>query len=78
MKEIQFTILSSSTGNLEDLNFTRFNKVMESKLNFETGSPHTNLIKAVLSSLPGSIKATLIGNKVRLDVTFWVEPGVAA
>ena len=77
MKEIQFTILSSSTGNFGDLNFTRFNKVMESKLNFETGSPHTNLIKAVLSSLPGSIKATLIGNKIRLDIAFWVEPGEA-
>ena len=75
MREIQFTILSSSIGNLEDLNLARFNKVMESKLNFETGSPHTNLIKAVLSSLPGSIKATLIGNKVRLDIAVWVEPG---
>ena len=46
-----------------------------SKLNFETGGPHTNLVKAVLSSLPGSIKATLIGNKIRLDIAFWVEPG---
>ena len=78
MREIKFTILSSSIGNLEDLNLARFNKVMESKLNFETGSPHTNLIKAVLSSLPGSIKATLIGNKIRLDITFWVEPGEAS
>ena len=78
MKEVQFTILAPATGNLEDLNLARFNKVMESKLNFETGSPHTNLIKAVLSSLPGSIKATLIGNKVRLDITFWVEPGEAS
>ena len=78
MREVQFTIIATATGNLEDLNLARFNKVMESKLNFETGAPHTNLIKAVLSSLPGSIKATLIGNKVRLDVTFWVEPGVAA
>ena len=78
MREVQFTILASATGNLEDLNLARFNKVMESKLNFETGSPHTNLIKAVLSSLPGSIKATLIGNKVRLDITFWVEPGEAS
>ena len=77
MKEIQFTILGSATEELEDLNLTRFNKVMESKLNFETGAPHTNLIKAVLSSLPGSIKATLIGNKVRLDTVFWVEPGKA-
>ena len=51
---------------------------MESKLNFETGSLHTNLIKAVLSSLPGSIKATLIGNKVRLDIAFWVELGEAS
>ena len=75
MREVQFTILASATGNLEDLNLARFNKVMESKLNFETGAPHTNLIKAVLSSLPGSIKATLIGNKVRLDIVFWVEPG---
>ena len=75
MKEIQVTILGSGIGDLEDLNLTRFNKVMESKLNFETGTPHTNLIKAVLSSLPGSIKATLIGNKVRLDIVFWVEPG---
>ena len=64
--------------NLEDLNVARFNKVMESKLNFETGSPHTNLVKAVLSSLPGSIKATLIGNKVRLDIAFWVELGQAS
>jgi len=78
MREVQFTILASAVGNLEDLNLARFNKVMESKLNFETGSPHTNLIKAVLSSLPGSIKATLIGNKVRLDITFWVEPGEAS
>ena len=78
MKEVQFTILASATGNLEDLNLARFNKVMESKLNFETGAPHTNLIKAVLSSLPGSIKATLIGNKVRMDISFWVEPGEAA
>ena len=77
MKEIQVTILGSATEELEDLNLTRFNKVMESKLNFETGAPHTNLIKAVLSSLPGSIKATLIGNKVRLDTVFWVEPGKA-
>ena len=77
MKEIQLTILGSATEELEDLNLTRFNKVMESKLNFETGAPHTNLIKAVLSSLPGSIKATLIGNKVRLDTVFWVEPGKA-
>ena len=78
MREVQFTILASVTGNLEDLNLARFNKVMESKLNFETGAPHTNLIKAVLSSLPGSIKATLIGNKVRMDISFWVEPGEAA
>ena len=78
MREVQFTILASATGNLEDLNLARFNKVMESKLNFETGAPHTNLIKAVLSSLPGSIKATLIGNKVRMDISFWVEPGEAA
>tara|TARA_B100001540_G_C15725414_1_gene605041 strand:- start:91 stop:1128 length:1038 start_codon:yes stop_codon:yes gene_type:complete len=78
MREVQFTILVSVTGNLEDLNLARFNKVMESKLNFETGAPHTNLIKAVLSSLPGSIKATLIGNKVRMDISFWVEPGEAA
>ena len=77
MKEIQFTILGSATVDLEDLNLTRFNKVMESKLNFETGAPHTNLIKAVLSSLPGSIKATLIGNKFRLDIVFWVEPSEA-
>ena len=77
MREVQFTILASATGNLEDLNLARFNKVMESKLNFETGAPHTNLIKAVLSSLPGSIKATLIGNKVRMDISFWVEPGEA-
>ncbi len=78
MREVQFTILASATGNLENLNLARFNKVMESKLNFETGAPHTNLIKAVLSSLPGSIKATLIGNKVRMDISFWVEPGKAA
>ena len=78
MREVQLTILASATGNLEDLNLARFNKVMESKLNFETGAPHTNLIKAVLSSLPGSIKATLIGNKVRMDISFWVEPGEAA
>ena len=78
MREVQFTVLASATGNLEDLNLARFNKVMESKLNFETGAPHTNLIKAVLSSLPGSIKATLIGNKVRMDISFWVEPGEAA
>ena len=78
MREVQITILASATGNLEDLNLARFNKVMESKLNFETGAPHTNLIKAVLSSLPGSIKATLIGNKVRMDISFWVEPGEAA
>ena len=37
MREVQFTILASGTGNLEDLNLTRFNKVLESKLNFETG-----------------------------------------
>jgi len=78
MREVQFIILASATGNLEDLNLARFNKVMESKLNFETGAPHTNLIKTVLSSFPGSIKATLIGNKVRLDVAFWVELGEAA
>ena len=78
MREVQFTIIATATGNLEDLNLARFNKVMESKLNFETGAPHTNLIKAVLSSLPGSIKATLIGNKVRMDISFWVEPGEAA
>ena len=78
MREVQFTILANATGNLENLNLARFNKVMESKLNFETGAPHTNLIKAVLSSLPGSIKATLIGNKVRMDISFWVEPGEAA
>ena len=78
MREVQFTILASATGNLENLNLARFNKVMESKLNFETGAPHTNLIKAVLSSLPGSIKATLIGNKVRMDISFWVESGEAA
>ncbi len=78
MREVQFMILATATGNLEDLNLARFNKVMESKLNFETGAPHTNLIKAVLSSLPGSIKATLIGNKVRMDISFWVEPGEAA
>ena len=78
MREVQFTILASATGNLEDLNLARFNKVMESKLNLETGAPHTNLIKAVLSSLPGSIKATLIGNKIRMDISFWVEPGEAA
>ena len=78
MREVQFTILATATGNLEDLNLARFNKVMESKLNFETGAPHSNLIKAVLSSLPGSIKATLIGNKVRMDISFWVEPGEAA
>ena len=78
MREVQFTILASATVNLEDFNLARFNKVMESKLNFETGAPHTNLIKAVLSSLPGSIKATLIGNKVRMDISFWVEPGEAS
>jgi len=55
------------------LNLARFNKVMESKLNFETGSAHTNVMKAVLSSLPGTIKATLLGNKIRLDLAFWVE-----
>ena len=78
MREVQFTILANATGNLENLNLARFNKVMESKLNFETGAPHTNLVKVVLSSLPGSIKATLIGNKVRMDISFWVEPGEAA
>ena len=75
MKEVHLIISAAAKGNLEDLNVARFNKVMESKLNFETGAPHTNLVKAVLSSLPGSIKATLIGNKVRLDIAFWVEPG---
>ena len=73
MKEVRLTALIATTKNLEDLNLVRFNKIMESKLNFETGAPHTNLIKAVLSSLPGSIKATLIGKKVRLDLAFWVE-----
>ena len=75
MREVQLTISASTKVNLEELKLARFNKVMESKLNFETGSLHTNLIKAVLSSLPGSIKATLIGNKVRLDIAFWVESG---
>lgn len=75
MKEVHLIISAAAKGNLEDLNIARFNKVMESKLNFETGAPHTNLVKAVLSSLPGSIKAILIGNKVRLDIAFWVEPG---
>ena len=78
MKEIQFTVLIATTRKSEELNLARFNKIMESKLNFETGAPHTNLIKAVLSSLPGSIRATLIGNKVRLDTVFWVEPGEVA
>ena len=78
MKEVQFTALIATTRNSEELNLARFNKIMESKLNFETGAPHTNLIKVVLSSLPGSIRATLIGNKVRLDTVFWVEPGEVA
>ena len=73
MKEVQLKISIAGTKNLEDLNFARFNKVMESKLNFETGSAHTNVMKAVLSSLPGTIKATLLGNKIRLDLAFWVE-----
>ena len=72
MKEIQITALISSIRVLENLSLAHFNKIMESKLNFETGTPHTNLIKAVLSSLPGSIKAILIGKKVRLDIAFWV------
>ena len=72
MKEIQITALISAKGVLENLSLAHFNKIMESKLNFETGTPHTNLIKAVLSSLPGSIKAILIGKKVRLDIAFWV------
>ena len=78
MKEVQFTALIATTRNSEEFNLARFNKIMESKLNFETGAPHTNLIKVVLSSLPGSIRATLIGNKVRLDTVFWVEPGEVA
>ncbi len=73
MKEVQLKISIAGTKNLEDLNLARFNKVMESKLNFETGSAHTNVMKAVLSSLPGTIKATMIGNKIRLDLAFWVE-----
>ena len=73
MKEVQLKISIAGTKNLEDLNLARFNKVMESKLNFETGSAHTNVMKAVLSSLPGTIKATLLGNKIRLDLAFWVE-----
>ncbi len=77
MREVQLTVLASTTVDLENLKLSHFNRIMESKLNFETGAPHTNLIKAVLSSLPGSIKATLIGNKVRMDVVFWVELGEA-
>jgi hypothetical protein len=73
MKEVQLKISIAGTKNLEDLNLARFNKVMERKLNFETGSAHTNVMKAVLSSLPGTIKATLLGNKIRLDLAFWVE-----
>jgi len=73
MKEVQLKISIAGTKNLEDLNLARFNKVMESKLNFETGSAHTNVMKAVLSSLPGTIQATLLGNKIRLDLSFWVE-----
>ena len=73
MKEVQLKISIAGTKNLEDLNLARFNKVMESKLKFETGSAHTNVMKAVLSSLPGTIKATLLGNKIRLDLVFWVE-----
>jgi hypothetical protein len=73
MKEVQLTALIATSRNSEEFNLARFNKIMESKLNFETGAPHTNLVKAVLSSLPGSIRATLIGNKVRLDLVFWVE-----
>jgi len=73
MNEVQLKISIAGTKNLEDLNLARFNKVMESKLNFETGSAHTNVMKAVLSSLPGTIKATLLGNKIRLDLAFWVE-----
>ena len=73
MKEVQLKISIAGTKNLGDLNLARFNKVMESKLNFETGSAHTNVMKAVLSSLPGTIKATLLGNKIRLDLAFWVE-----
>ena len=73
MKEVQLKISIAGTKNLEDLNLAHFNKVMESKLNFETGSAHTNVMKAVLSSLPGTIKATLLGNKIRLDLVFWVE-----
>ena len=75
MKEVQLTALIATSRNSEELNLVRFNKIMDSKLNFETGAPHTNLVKAVLSSLPGSIRATLIGNKVRLDLVFWVESG---
>ena len=73
MKEVQLKISIAGTKNLGDLNLARFNKVMESKLNFETGSAHTNVMKAVLSSLPGTIKATLLGHKIRLDLAFWVE-----
>ena len=73
MKEVQLKISIAGTKNFEDLNLARFNKVMESKLNFETGSAHTNVMKAVLSSIPGTIKATLLGNKIRLDLAFWVE-----
>lgn len=73
MKKVQLKISLAGTKNLEDLNLARFNKVMESKLNFETGSAHTNVMKAVLSSLPGTIKATQLGNKIRLDLVFWVE-----
>ena len=73
MKEVQLKIAIAGTKNLEDLNLARFNKVMESKLSFETGSAHTNVMKAVLSSLPGTIKATLLGKKIRLDLAFWVE-----
>ena len=58
MKEVHFIISAAAKVKLEELNVARFNKVMESKLNFETGGPHTNLVKAALSSLPGSIKAT--------------------
>ncbi|MAI19122.1 MAG: hypothetical protein CBC71_09565 [Rhodobacteraceae bacterium TMED111] len=73
MKKVQLKISLAGTKNLEDLNLARFNKVMESKLNFETGSAHTNVMKAVLSSLPGTIKATQLGNKIRLDLVFWIE-----
>ncbi len=73
MQQIKLSLFIFSKRDFSEEEFSKLNTRMEGKRNLDTGDNHTSLIKTVLRRLSGTLKASLMGNAARYDISFWVD-----